>query len=630
MSGRSRFLDTLRDRARDLRLATKINLSFAAVGAIGMILAAWALDQTIRPAFDGLERAAVEQQVAQAQALLNNSLSSIESATKDYAVWTDSYNYIANKNPAFEADTFTTLALVNLDVNAIGYVRFTGEVLYTYYVDLEEEKDRPALAAAFEQVAASDRIRTLARTQSSFADFVELDGRILVIAGAQVFQSDGTGSPAGYVVMAREFSDAGVSETLQIASRVTLDVAPGSAFSTRDAWRVVVPVSAPGGASAGSLTFEVPRDMSRLGAATIVSALLTSALVMAGTLLTVFLTLRVFVIKRLAGIDAHMHEVATDGDLAMLKEDPSLDELGELTRSFNTMIAELRALRAQLDAQSFQLGQSESAAGAMHNVRNSLSPVTVILSQAISEQAPASAQHIAQAIRELSCADTAEDRRARLTAFLSATFDDLDRRAAARREMFIAAKASLAEALDIIRSQSDTAHRDIPVEEFDILDVIRKSASLARIAPWGEIDIDLPAQGMLVRANRLLTSQVIGNLLTNAVESLLAADRQPGHLSITLGHHEDSAGAVVSLTITDDGKGFEPEIAAKLFERGHSSNTSRSGGLGLHWCANTVRAMAGSLSLESDGPGKGARAIMQLRGASSAVAGDLKTGILAA
>ena len=66
------------------------------------------------------------------------------------------------------------------------------------------------------------------------------------------------------------------------------------------------------------------------------------------------------------------------------------------------------------------------------------------------------------------------------------------------------------------------------------------------------------------------------------------------------------------ITITDDGAGFEPATAAKLFERGHSSKKVRSSGLGLHWCANTIKAMGGSLSLESDGPGKGARASILL------------------
>ena len=75
--------------------------------------------------------------------------------------------------------------------------------------------------------------------------------------------------------------------------------------------------------------------------------------------------------------------------------------------------------------------------------------------------------------------------------------------------------------------------------------------------------------------------------------------------------NEDGAGDLV-LTISDDGAGFAPGMAAKLFERGESSKRNLHGGLGLHWSANTLRAMGGTLRLESDGVGQGAKAIIEL------------------
>lgn len=82
-------------------------------------------------------------------------------------------------------------------------------------------------------------------------------------------------------------------------------------------------------------------------------------------------------------------------------------------------------------------------------------------------------------------------------------------------------------------------------------------------------------------------------------------------MSVALDQIDNAGGVFVRVVITDDGVGFEPALAANLFERGQSSK-GRSGGLGLHWCANTVKAMGGALSLESEGPGTGARAIVLL------------------
>ena len=117
---------------------------------------------------------------------------------------------------------------------------------------------------------------------------------------------------------------------------------------------------------------------------------------------------------------------------------------------------------------------------------------------------------------------------------------------------------------------------------------------------------------VLVRSNRLLMSQVIGNLLTNAAEAIIAADRRPGRVAIAVTKENSTEGDVVTISIADDGKGFAPEAAAQLLERGHSSKNGRAGGLGLHWCANTIKSMGGSLTLESEGPGKGARAVIEL------------------
>jgi signal transduction histidine kinase/sensor domain CHASE-containing protein len=599
---------------RRLRLASKLSLVVAAIGVVSLTLGGLALDQRIRPAFAGLEQKAVQQQIDRARAFQQSALSVVESKAKDYAVWDDSYDYILDKNPAFVTTNITTSGLVNLDINALAYVRLDGELLKAAYVDIGSETQQPARAKAFGALAASKDVAAMARVRDRFSWFAVLNGRVLALGVAQVLRSDESGPPRGYVVMARELTDAEASSALQTAVKISGRTAPTSTLSTPQSWRVVLPLESPKGA-VGTMRFELPRDTSKLGAETILSALMTGGLVMAGVLLSVILMMRLVVVLRLNAIDGHMRKVADSGELAPLPADSNADELASLGRTFNDMLAQLKELREQLEAQSFQLGQSESAASALHNVRNSLNPVTAIISQTLSEQAAASDQNIAQAIGELAAGEAPPERRERLGAFLKAAYDDIDRRAAARRQSFLIAKTSLAEALEILGAQSDTAQREIPLESFDILEVIEKNAALARFTPWGEVEIDLPKQGLFVRSNRLLASQVIGNLVTNAVESIIAADRRPGRLSITVAPAD---GSFARITLTDDGQGFAPETAAGLFDRGRSSKRGRSGGLGLHWCANTLRAMDGSLSLESDGPGKGARAIVMLPAAGTA------------
>jgi sensor histidine kinase regulating citrate/malate metabolism len=74
-------------------------------------------------------------------------------------------------------------------------------------------------------------------------------------------------------------------------------------------------------------------------------------------------------------------------------------------------------------------------------------------------------------------------------------------------------------------------------------------------------------------------------------------------------------GEAIEVLITDSGEGFDPEVGRELFQRGFSTRAHKSGGLGLHWCANSMVAMEGALRLESEGRGRGATAILTLRAA---------------
>lgn len=67
-----------------------------------------------------------------------------------------------------------------------------------------------------------------------------------------------------------------------------------------------------------------------------------------------------------------------------------------------------------------------------------------------------------------------------------------------------------------------------------------------------------------------------------------------------------------SVTLADDGDGFDAATGARLFERGFSTRTDKHGGLGLHWCANTLSTLGGALSLTSPGKGLGAVARLDL------------------
>jgi sensor histidine kinase regulating citrate/malate metabolism len=64
--------------------------------------------------------------------------------------------------------------------------------------------------------------------------------------------------------------------------------------------------------------------------------------------------------------------------------------------------------------------------------------------------------------------------------------------------------------------------------------------------------------------------------------------------------------SALRFTITDQAGRVAPENLAKLFRKGYSTKSqATNSGLGLHWCANTLNALGGSISAHSEGLGRG-------------------------
>jgi sensor histidine kinase regulating citrate/malate metabolism len=63
---------------------------------------------------------------------------------------------------------------------------------------------------------------------------------------------------------------------------------------------------------------------------------------------------------------------------------------------------------------------------------------------------------------------------------------------------------------------------------------------------------------------------------------------------------------MIHLEIRDNGEGIAADGMESLFRRGYSTKSEKKGGIGLHWCANSVIAMGGKIHATSPGKGQGA------------------------
>jgi signal transduction histidine kinase len=104
-------------------------------------------------------------------------------------------------------------------------------------------------------------------------------------------------------------------------------------------------------------------------------------------------------------------------------------------------------------------------------------------------------------------------------------------------------------------------------------------------------------------------TQVVSNLLNNAVKSFGEDERQESERIISIiiqrreGEQNDDNEVLIS--ISDNGKGIDPEVMPRLFTR-FATKSFDGTGLGLYISKNIVEAHGGKIWAENNSDGKGA------------------------
>lgn len=93
-------------------------------------------------------------------------------------------------------------------------------------------------------------------------------------------------------------------------------------------------------------------------------------------------------------------------------------------------------------------------------------------------------------------------------------------------------------------------------------------------------------------------SQVLGNLIKNALHSLMAADSRypPGALHIEVGRNKMRGRIVVA----DEGMGISSVLLPKIFKPFYSNNRGTGHGLGLAFCQQVVSSAGGTIQVKSE------------------------------
>ena len=167
-------------------------------------------------------------------------------------------------------------------------------------------------------------------------------------------------------------------------------------------------------------------------------------------------------------------------------------------------------------------------------------------------------------------------------------------------------RALIADLLDAGRIETGTL--SVSAERTSVVDLVDRARNTFLSAGGRHaLQIDLPADVPAVMADRGRILQVLNNLLANA------ARHSPESSTIQVAAARD--GALVAISVSDEGVGIPPGGLAQLFRKHAAAiDGERTGGsgLGLAICKGLVEAHGGRIRAESAGVGQGTRVTFTL------------------
>jgi PAS domain S-box-containing protein len=353
-------------RRRGLGLRSRLSLWLGAIFCLLLLLDGAVLHLAVMPSFEQVEQAGIARGYDRTLGALTTELEALHKMSGDYANWDYTYDYASGEENGFTAAEDVTSTMANLDLGIYAVLDGAGGLRFgklkggDSIIPLPREL-RPTLAELAGHAGDEDGKTGIAATTLG----------LWLVSTRPILHTDGSGPPAGVLVMARWFGDDtrallgrrvreevalwptdGVELPAAAATALGDLVRSGATHLTRvegeDRITVYGLLRDLAGEPALLLHVDRPRSTAQLGVQAVRLAAMGFALSVAVALVALSILLRRLVVGPLAALMAHMGEIRRTGDLSRPLAVEGKDEIRVLARGFDELRASLHAAHEEL------------------------------------------------------------------------------------------------------------------------------------------------------------------------------------------------------------------------------------------------------------------------------------------
>jgi sensor domain CHASE-containing protein len=594
-------------------------LPIKVLGIVGAVMLAYAAGSFVMQRhvvlreFGKLEAESAQRDLQRGEEAFEREQEAVGTMASDWGNWTDIHEYMKTREPAVPERDLSRSAMDGLGVDYVSLVDNTGRIVWTRSLDPESRESIPpppvedtALATWTEAMRNGERRTGLVRTPH---------GPMLLAIGP-ILNGEGGGPRRGTLLLGRYFTPKVIA---QLADRTRLDLAfiplaPGATaggdgtLESPGNLELTKSLADISGAPLMRMRVRLPRDLLDRGQQTVqlaAGSIVLGALVALAVLVAL---LRKLVLQPVSRLSEHVQRIGNSDDLTQRLGLDSNDEIGQLGAGIDSMVDQLRETRARLMERSYEAGAAEMVRGTLHNVGNALTPMSVHGAGIVAALKAAPLPDVGLALQELENAAGDVARAAVLRRFAGLALAEAAAQLATAATHAEQLHVSLDNLQDMLRLQMGASKPGHVRDTTGIGKLIDEAVGLCPPDRMQRIRIEVdPALRALppLRLPAMLLKQVFQNLMINAAEAM--PDGRPGVLYVCGQRIEDGRGTWLQLAFTDTGSGIAADAVAHLFEHGFSTKDGkRNSGIGLHWCANALASVGGTIAAASEGPGHGA------------------------